>query len=136
MGTRAALLQALFCGPADAEALGKRVARRGRGRVPSTPREISRSLSDLLARGLLRRWQGSGPVAAGRRRRTFYELTAEGVAEAEAVRDALAGFVADAPLRSRREDPRKIDARLRRSLDISAVAGALRRTRKDASTRK
>jgi DNA-binding PadR family transcriptional regulator len=107
-----------------------------RGQPPPTRGEISTSLQDLVARGLVRTWQGSKKGPRPGRRRAFYELTASGVAVAETVSDEGAAQGAGAGTGDAGESARAIDARLRRSLEISAVADALRRPRKGTSTRR
>lgn len=121
-GTRAALLQALFAGPADSDALARRVAR-GHGRLTSGPPEVARALRELVRSGLLRRWPGR----SGGRGAAYYELTSAGVAEAEALREASLGFATAPRSRGARAGSKTVDRRLKRSLDISAVAGALGR---------
>jgi DNA-binding PadR family transcriptional regulator len=122
------LLQALLQGPVSDEALRRGIL--ARSRRPTLP-ELSGGLRDLVAHGLVRCWQEPGPARRRGGRSGFYELTASGVAEAEAL---LAPRDHDeaAPV-SRAEDAAPgIDARLRRSLEISAVAGSLWRPRKAA----
>jgi DNA-binding PadR family transcriptional regulator len=126
VGTKAALLQALFAGPADSVALARRLARPGLGRFAAGSPEIGRSLRELVRCGLLRTWLGRARRSPGKRT-AYYELTLAGVAEAEVVREALKGLTADARSRRGRTGGKAVDRRLKRSLDISAVAGALRR---------
>ena len=120
VGTKAALLQALFLGPADSGTLAGRLSGRGGARVVVGSAEISRSLRDLVRSGLLRSWRGPSRPLPGKRRLAFYELTAAGVAEA-------AELATGPRTRVGRTRGKAIDRRLKRSLDISAVAGALRR---------
>jgi hypothetical protein len=129
VGTSAALLQALFEGPADSGALAGRLARRGLRRVEIGSAEIARGLRELLRGGMLRTWRRASRGASGTRT-AFYELTSAGVAEA--TRAAASGA---RPGRAR-AGSKAVDRRLKRSLDISAVAEALgRRGARSASRR-
>jgi DNA-binding PadR family transcriptional regulator len=115
-GEGSAVLEALFRGPAAADSLGDQ----------DSDRQI---LRDLVARGLVRRWQEPKSLRPGRRR-AFYELTAAGVAAAEALFSAAGRSVAESRPSKTRGGAGGVDARLRRSLEISAVASALRGSRK------
>jgi DNA-binding PadR family transcriptional regulator len=127
LSVKAAVLQALFSGPGDRSDLVKRIEEHARGGQKVPPREMSRALHDLEAGGLVRHWvQPSGE------KRTvgssvYYELTVEGVAASASLRDVVAGFLADGEGRRGRKEERGMEARLRRSLEISALAQNLRR---------
>jgi DNA-binding PadR family transcriptional regulator len=131
LSLKAALLQALFAGPGDRLDLIARIAERARGQSRAAPRTVTQALRELEAAGLLRHWG----VRAGEGRATdpsvYYELTVEGVSASTALRDAVAGFLDDHEGGKGRVKVRGMDARLRRSLEISALAQSLRRgTRK------
>ncbi|MFI5182896.1 MAG: hypothetical protein ACHQNV_00740 [Vicinamibacteria bacterium] len=121
------LLQALFSGPADRIALIERVTEGARGKAGLTPRRLSQTLKDLEAAGLVRHW--SVRPAEGRTRDTsvYYELTVKGVTAAGVLRDLLAGLRAAGGRPGRRRAEGSMEARLKRSLEISALAQDLRR---------
>lgn len=131
LGTKAAVLEALFLGPADTRTLAGRLGSRG-ARVAHGSAELSRSLGELVRSGLLRSWRGPSPSLPGKRRLVFYELTAAGVSEAGALTEPATGRRTRVP--RGRTQGKAIERRLKRSLDISAVAGALRRRRPDPAS--
>lgn len=126
LSLKAALLQALFAGPGDRLDLMGRVAEHLPHEAKWPPRAVLQSLRELEAAGLVRHWG----VRSGERRAgdasVYYELTVEGVAASSGLRDVVAGFAGDEERRPREKTP-AMDARLRRSLEISALAQNLRR---------
>jgi len=127
LSLKAALLQALFAGPGDRLDLIARIAERARGQPRPAPKTVSQALRELEAAALVRHWG----VRAGEGRASdpsvYYELTVDGVAASTALRDAVAGFLVDEESGKGRGRIRGMDARLRRSLEISALAQSLRR---------
>jgi DNA-binding HxlR family transcriptional regulator len=126
LSLKAALLQALFAGPGDRLDLVARIAERARAQPRPAPKLMSQALRELESAGLVRHWG----VRAGEGRATdpsvYYELTVEGVSAATALREAVAGFLADEGDATGESRARGMDARLRRSLEISALAQSLR----------
>jgi DNA-binding PadR family transcriptional regulator len=126
LSLKAALLQALFAGPGDRLDLVARIAERARAQPRPAPKVMSHALRELESEGLVRHWG----VRAGEGRATdpsvYYELTVEGVSAATALREAVAGFLTDEGESKGRGGVRGMDARLRRSLEISALARSLR----------
>src|SRR5512143_2993868 len=127
--TRAALLQALFAGPGYGLELIERIAARTGGRVRLGQGSVYPALRDLEAAGLVRSWTTRQGAKGAGRPRVYYELTVAGVGAASAVRDAVAGFV-DVD-RAEPGPSRAVEAGLRRGLDLSAVARALRGRRRE-----
>lgn len=128
LSLKAALLQALFAGPGDRLDLIARIAERARGQSRPGPKTVSQALRELEAAGLVRHWG----VRAGEGRAgdpsVYYELTVEGVSASTSLRDAVAGFLVDDDGgKGPAGRVRGMDARLRRSLEISALAQGLRR---------
>jgi DNA-binding PadR family transcriptional regulator len=127
LSVKAALLQALFAGPGDRLDLIERVTEHARGEPKLAPKSVAQALRELEAAGLVRHWG----VRSGERRASdpsvYYELTVEGVASAGALRDVIAGFLTGGGGRGRRGTAQGMEARLRRSLEISALAQNLRR---------
>jgi DNA-binding PadR family transcriptional regulator len=125
LSLKAALLQALFAGPGDRLDLIARIAERARAEPRPAPKVMSQALRELESTGLVRHWG----VRSGEGRATdpsvYYELTVEGVSAATSLREAVAGFLGDEG--DSRGQARGMDARLRRSLEISALAQSLRR---------
>jgi len=123
--TKAALLQALFAGPGYGLELIERVGQRTNGRVRLGQGSVYPALRDLENAGLVRSWTGRRDVRGAGRPRVYYELTVAGVGAATALRDAVIGFV-----QAGEAEPgpsKAVEARLRRGLDLSAVARSLRR---------
>jgi DNA-binding PadR family transcriptional regulator len=127
LSVKAALLPALFSGPGDRLDLIDRITERTRGEEKLTSRRVSQALRELEKAGLVRHWG----VRRGERRSgdpsVYYELTVEGVTASAALREIVAGFLIDSEDRARRKGERGMEARLRRSLEISALAQNLRR---------
>jgi hypothetical protein len=127
LSLKAVLLQALFAGPGDRLDLIGRIAERARGQARSAPKVVSQALRELEGAGLVRHWG----VRAGEGRATdpsvYYELTVEGVSASTQLRDAVAGFLEGDDAGRGRGSIAGMDARLRRSLEISALAQSLRR---------
>jgi PadR family transcriptional regulator PadR len=127
--TKAALLQALFAGPGYGLELIERVAERTGRRVRLGQGSVYPALRDLKAAGLVRSWTGRWGVKGAGRPRVYYELTVAGVGAASALRDAVIGFVA-----AGEGEPgfsKTVEARLKRGLDLSAVARSLRGRRSE-----
>lgn len=126
LSLKAALLQALFAGPGDRLDLVARIAEHARAQARPAPKVMSQALRELESAGLVRHWG----VRAGEGRATdpsvYYELTVEGVSAATALREAVAGFLGEEGGSKVRGGVRGMDARLRRSLEISALAQSLR----------
>jgi DNA-binding PadR family transcriptional regulator len=94
LSTRAALVQTLRRGPGYGIDLIRRVRRETSGQVRIGRGNVYLALRSLEREGLLRNWEVVPGGRRGSRARVYYELTAKGVAVAEAHRKAVAGLLA------------------------------------------
>jgi PadR family transcriptional regulator PadR len=127
--TETALLVELLRGPGYGLDLIERVQARSGGRIRLRQGVVYPILRDLHRRKLVRRW---GVVTPGSGRpRTYHDLTSEGIATAQAQRDAIAGFAATTA--SRRPSLRAL-AKMRANLfqcgEVTEAAAWLRRAGK------
>jgi PadR family transcriptional regulator PadR len=124
--TGPALLIELLRGPGFGLDLIERIQARSGGRIRLRQGVVYPLLRDLNRRKLVRRWNIVTPGSG--RPRTYYDLTAKGLAEAQAHRDAIAGFAGTtAP---RRPSPRtlaRMKSRLFQCGEASEAANWLRR---------
>jgi DNA-binding PadR family transcriptional regulator len=89
---RTAILQALRQGPGYGRLLMRRVSIATGGRASLAPGSVYPTLKALEKARLVRKWTVIAGRARGGRARTYYELTVEGIREAEAEAAALAGI--------------------------------------------
>ena len=89
---RTAILQALRKGPGYGRLLMRRVTTATGGRASLAPGSVYPTLRALEKARLVRKWTVIAGRARGGRARTYYELTVEGIREAEAEAAALAGL--------------------------------------------
>ena len=89
---RTAILQALRQGPGYGRLLMRRVSAATGGRASLAPGSVYPALKALEKARLVRKWTVIAGRARGGRARTYYELTVEGIREAEAEAAALAGI--------------------------------------------
>jgi DNA-binding PadR family transcriptional regulator len=89
---RTAILQALRQGPGYGRLLMRRVTTATGGRASLAPGSVYPTLKALENARLVRKWTVIAGRARGGRARTYYELTVEGIREAEAEAAALAGI--------------------------------------------
>lgn len=89
LSSRTALLQALRQGPGYGQQLMRRVAVATRGRARLVPGSVYPALQALEKAGRVRSWTVIPGRARGGRARTYYELTVDGVREAELEAQAL-----------------------------------------------
>jgi PadR family transcriptional regulator PadR len=91
---RTAVLQALRNGPAYGRLLMQRAREATGGRVSLAPGSVYPVLRALERSRLVRKWTVVAGRARGGRSRTYYELTASGVREAESEASALYALLA------------------------------------------
>ena len=127
LSLKAALLQALFAGPGDRLDLIGRIVGHTRGHTRPAPKTVSQALRELGAAGLVRHWGVRPGEGRAGDPSVYYELTVEGVSVSTALRDVMAGFLVDGDAAEGRPEGRGMEARLRRSLEISVLAQNLRR---------
>ena len=92
LAARTAILQALRQGPGYGRLLMRRVTTATGGRASLAPGSVYPTLKALEKARLVRKWTVIAGRARGGRARTYYELTVEGIREAEAQAAALAGI--------------------------------------------
>ncbi len=117
---RTAVLQALRQGPAYGRLLMRRVREATGGRASLAPGSVSPTLRALEKSGLVRNWTVVAGRVRGGRARTYYELTAAGVREAESVARALRALLAGAGAREGASpaDLAAMRERVRRASDL------------------
>ncbi len=96
---RTAVLQALRQGPAYGRLLMRRVREATGGRASLAPGSVYPTLRAVEKSGLVRKWTVVAGRVRGGRARTYYELTAAGVREAESEARALRALLAGAEAR-------------------------------------
>jgi DNA-binding PadR family transcriptional regulator len=124
--TGTALLVELLRGPGYGLDLIERVQTRSGGKIRLRQGAVYPILRDFTRRKLVRTWSVVTPGSG--RPRTYYDLTTEGLATAQAHRDAIAGFAETTAFR--RPSPRtlaKMRARLFQCGEVSEAAAWLRR---------
>jgi PadR family transcriptional regulator PadR len=127
--TGSALLVELLRGPGYGLDLIERVRARSGGRIRLRQGVVYPILRDFNRRKLVRRWSVATPGSG--RPRTYYDLTTEGLATAQAHRDAIAGFAGTTA--SRRPSPGTLAmmrTRLFQCGEVAEAAAWLRRAGK------
>ena len=126
--SRTAVLLALRQGPVYGRELIRRIEQATNGRVRLSEGTIHPALRALRAARLVTAWDVVPGRKRGARERTYYELTIEGVREAEARARALAEFAAAAqpPGRSSPTTSRLMRSRAERASELSRAVALLR----------
>jgi PadR family transcriptional regulator PadR len=128
---RAAILQALR-NPGYGLQIATRIRRCTDGRVRLRLGSLYPALRELQRRGLVRSWNVAG---AKGRPRTYYELTAKGIAAAAAEREALEGLIGRERRAPSAETIALMSERLRRCVSVSAFVLKLQRGMREATRR-
>jgi DNA-binding PadR family transcriptional regulator len=127
--TETVLLVEMLRGPGYGLDLIERVRLRSGGRIRLRQGAVYPALRDLCRRNLLRSWIVTTPGSG--RPRTYQELTPEGLALAQAHRDTITRFAAEAaPLRPTRRVLEEMRQRLFRCGEVAEAAMWLRRAGK------
>jgi DNA-binding PadR family transcriptional regulator len=128
VAAKTAVLLALRQGPAYGRELVRRIKHATGGRLHLSEGTIHPALRALRAARLVSAWSVIPGRTRGGRARTYYELTIEGVREAEAQAHALVEF-ADAAPRLTRSSPTtsgQMRHRAERVAELSRAVAALR----------
>jgi PadR family transcriptional regulator PadR len=127
--TGTALLIELLQGPGYGLDLIERIQARSGGRIRLRQGAVYPVLRDFHRRKIVRRWTIVTPGSG--RPRTYYDLTTEGIATAQAHREAIAGFAGTtAPRQPSRRALAKMRSRLFQCGEVAEAAVWLRRAGK------
>jgi DNA-binding PadR family transcriptional regulator len=124
--TKAALLQVLLRGPGYGSELGRILRRDAPGIVDPRPGSLYPALQALVRKGCVRRWTVVPGGARGARSRSYYELTARGMAVATAQRHAFLRIATPAPCHTPAKQLALMRERIRRGAEVSEFALRLR----------